>query len=79
MIKGVYVVILLLQLVVVKCVWAYEVVYAINAGGRDFVDTSGIEFQEDILTEGYRSNHGDRFSISRVPPEDATLYQTERW
>lgn len=57
---------------------AYEVVYALNCGGRDFIDTSGIEYEEDTLTEGYRSNHGDRYTINRVLAEDATLYQTER-
>lgn len=69
---------LVLLLSLVASTGAYEVVYALNAGGRDFQDTAGIEYQEDTAHEGYSSNHGARYSIDRVPAEDAGLYQTER-
>lgn len=57
---------------------AYDVVFAVNAGGRDFTDSLGIEYEEDTSRDGQSSNYGERFSINRVPPEDAGLYQTER-
>lgn len=77
MVKGVYYV-LLLMVLVARCS-AYDVIYAVNCGGREFIDSSGIEYEEDERSmQGYTSNHGARYAISRVPPEDAPLYQTER-
>lgn len=75
--KGVVLLVIVLGLVVARST-AYEVVYAINAGGRNFLDSSGIEYEEDTAREGHTSNHGARFTINRVPPEDAAIYQTER-
>lgn len=74
MYKGLFVILLGL---VARCS-AYEVVYALNAGGREFVDSAGVEYEEDTTKEGFSSNHGARYSIDRVPPEDASLYQTEK-
>lgn len=39
----------------------------------------GIIYEEDPLREGLTSNYGSRYAIDRVPPEDAPLYQTERY
>lgn len=65
--------------VITRCAAAYEVVYAVNCGGRRHVDSQGIEFQEDSgMTEGLTSDHGIMYSIRRVAPEDAPLYQSER-
>lgn len=77
MVKGVYCVLVLIILVGRSS--AYDVIYAVNCGGRELVDSSGIEYEEDSTgLQGYTSNHGARYAISRVPSEDAPLYQTER-
>lgn len=68
----------LILLTLVVHSYSYEVVYALNAGGRYFVDSAGIEYEEDTTREGYSSNHGERYTINRVDGKDAALYQTER-
>lgn len=71
--------IVLLVVLLLGLTRAYEVIYAVNCGGREFVDSSGIEYEEDSsMKDGLTSNHGARYVIGRVPPEDAALYQTER-
>lgn len=79
MIKGVCYVVLFC-VCFARCCEAYEVVSAVNCGGRRHVDSQGIEYQEDTsMAEGLTSNHGIMYSIRRVAPEDAPLYQSERY
>lgn len=71
-------VLVLLQLVLNTA--AYDVVYAINAGGEEFIDSADIKYQRDPLTVGTPSDYGKNLlMISRVPQNDEILYQTERY
>uniref|UniRef100_H2ZEL6 Malectin domain-containing protein n=1 Tax=Ciona savignyi TaxID=51511 RepID=H2ZEL6_CIOSA len=56
-----------------------QVVYAVNAGGENHVDSNGISYLADPIQVGTNSDYGRRQSISRAQPEDGLLYQTERW
>lgn len=61
---------------------AYEVIYAINAGGDAFTDINNIHYEADPLEEkgiGIASDFGKQLKISRVPEWDESLYQTERY
>lgn len=62
-------------------VMAYEVIYAINAGGSAFSDIHNIHYDADPLENrvGTASEFGKQLVISRVPEWDAYLYQTERY
>ena len=57
----------------------YEVIYAVNCGGPKHTDRFGIQYQSDGNPEGIGSEYGRGLMISRVHPEDAILYQTERY
>lgn len=57
----------------------YEVIYAVNCGGPKHTDRFGIQYQADNNLEGIGSEYGKGLIISRVHPEDAILYQTERY
>lgn len=59
---------------------AYEVVYAVNAGGEEFTDSAGVRYQRDPLTVGTASDYGKNLlMIGRVEQKDELLYQTERY
>lgn len=60
---------------------AGSVIYAINAGGESFVDSSGIHYERDPLMGkvGTASDYGKQLLIGRVHPDDQILYQTERY
>lgn len=45
--------ILVILLGMVAVCSAYEVVYALNAGGRDFVDSFGIEYEVHYFIDFY--------------------------
>lgn len=76
-----------LQLIYLICflkaavVQAYEVIYAINAGGDAYTDVNNIHYDQDPLTNkiGVGSDHGKQYTIGRVPEWDEYLYQTERY
>lgn len=56
-----------------------DVIFAINAGGEEHVDTHGIRYAKDPLTVGITSDFGKQLLIGRVPTGDRILYQTERY
>lgn len=60
---------------------AYEVIYAVNAGGDAFTDGNKIHYIADPLHDkiGTASDFGKQLSIGRVPQWDEHLYQTERY
>lgn len=59
---------------------AYEVVYAINSGGKEHLSSDGILYQKDPLEIGTASDYGKNLlGIARAPDNDQTLYQTERY
>lgn len=60
---------------------AYDVVYAINAGGDSMTDSNGIFFESDLHDgkTGTASDFGKQMQIGRVVEEDQLLYQTERY
>lgn len=57
------------------------VVYAVNCGGEEHLDSNGIHYDRDPLFGkiGIASDYGKRLLIGRVPPSDQILYQTERY
>lgn len=63
------------------CIHAYEVIYAINAGGDSFTDINNIHYDKDPLDDkiGTASDFGKQLVIGRVPEYDESLYQTERY
>lgn len=62
---------------------AYEVIYAINAGGEAYRDTNNIQYERDPLMDkiGIASDYGKQLMIiGRVQEQsDEILYQTERY
>ena len=61
---------------------AYEVIYAINAGGDAHIDSNGVKYSKDPLMgkTGTASDYGKQLMmINRVKPSDEILYQTERY
>ena len=56
-----------------------KVVYAVNCGGEEHTGLDGVHYEADQLMVGIASEFGRRYSIARVPPQDAILYQTERY
>ena len=56
-----------------------KVVYAVNCGGEEYTGLDGVHYEADPLMVGIASDFGRRYSIARVPPQDALLYQTERY
>lgn len=65
----------------IKCGFAYEVVYAVNAGGKEFVDSNKIRYEADLGSgrAGIVSDYGLQLAIRRAPAQDVYLYQTERY
>lgn len=58
----------------------YKVIYAVNAGGDEFVDSNGIKYEKDRLSVGTSSEYGKSLlMIGRVKQKDEILYQTERY
>ncbi|XP_014215596.1 malectin-A [Copidosoma floridanum] len=63
-------------------VHSYEVIYAVNCGGDDHIDSNGIRYERDPLMGkvGTDSDYGKQLlSIGRVREKDLILYQTERY
>lgn len=60
---------------------AFEVIYAINAGGEAHTDGNNIHYDQDPLMNklGTASDYGKQYTIGRVPQWDEYLYQTERY
>lgn len=59
---------------------AYKVIYAVNCGGDEHIDSHGIKYEKDSLKVGTSSDYGRTLgSIERVPPTDEIVYQTERY
>jgi hypothetical protein len=61
---------------------AYEVIFAVNAGGESHTDTNGIKYNRDPLMgkTGTASDYGKQLlMINRVKSTDEILYQTERY
>lgn len=60
---------------------AYEVIYAVNAGGDAFTDENQIHYIADPLNDkiGTASDFGKQLNIGRVSQSDESLYQTERY
>ena len=56
-----------------------EVLFAVNCGGDSFVDSHGIRYKKDYLSDGTASDYGRVLDIKRVPPQDKPLYQFERY
>lgn len=58
----------------------YKVIYALNCGGEEYVDSSGIRYEKDSLKVGTASNFGTNLpAIGRVAQDDELIYQTERY
>uniref|UniRef100_A0A8C4TC71 Malectin n=1 Tax=Erpetoichthys calabaricus TaxID=27687 RepID=A0A8C4TC71_ERPCA len=60
---------------------ADRVIWAVNAGGEEHIDSHGIRYRKDPLEGkvGKASDYGMRLPILRSNPEDQILYQTERY
>lgn len=59
-----------------------QLIYAVNAGGDDHVDSNGIRYVADPLhgVIGTASDYGNHLLIiGRVPEQDEVLYRTERY
>jgi hypothetical protein len=56
-----------------------EIVYALNAGGPEHIDSYGIRYSQDKSNDGIASDFGMRIDIRRALPKDQALYQTERY
>lgn len=57
-----------------------QVMVAINCGGESLIDSNGIRYTKDPLTDiGIASDYGRMLDIKRVPAQDKPLYQTERY
>lgn len=73
--------------ILISCVFivqlanAYELIYAINSGGGEFIDSNGILYEPDPLEGqlGTASDFGKQLNIGRVHEHDEQLYQTERY
>lgn len=59
---------------------AYKVIYALNCGGEEYIDSNGIKYEKDSLKIGTASDFGKHLtSIGRVSAPDDVLYKTERY
>ncbi|XP_002730460.1 malectin-B-like [Saccoglossus kowalevskii] len=67
--------------VAVICDALGEVIWGVNSGGEEHIDSYGIHYQADPLQgiQGIASDFGKSLHISRVPQQDQLLYQTERY
>lgn len=66
---------------IVQLANAYELIYAINSGGGEYIDSNGILYEPDPLEGqvGTASDFGKQLNIGRVHEHDEQLYQTERY
>jgi hypothetical protein len=72
--------IVILSLLFVNASNAYKVIYAVNCGGDEHIDSHGIKYEKDTLKVGTSSDFGRNLGgIQRVPPADEIIYQTERY
>jgi hypothetical protein len=73
--------ILLLIGVKIDTASGYKVIFALNCGGDEHVDSNGIRYEKDTLKIGTASNYGVNLpsGIGRVEQTDEILYQTERY
>lgn len=59
---------------------AYKVIYAVNCGGDEHIDSHGIKYEKDNLKVGTSSDYGRNLGgIQRVTQDDEIIYQTERY
>lgn len=70
---------ILLTALIVEVFGINEILVAINAGGKEHTDVHGVKYTADPARQGIPSDHGKRYIIGRVEPEDQPLYQTERY
>ncbi|GMS89160.1 hypothetical protein PENTCL1PPCAC_11335, partial [Pristionchus entomophagus] len=54
-------------------------IFSVNCGGEEHVDSLGVRFGKDRSTEGESSSWGTRYSFATAYAEDHPLYQLERW
>ncbi|GMR42049.1 hypothetical protein PMAYCL1PPCAC_12244, partial [Pristionchus mayeri] len=54
-------------------------IFSVNCGGEEHMDSLGIRFGKDRSTEGEASSWGTRYSFATAYAEDHLLYQLERW
>ncbi|KAG5675843.1 hypothetical protein PVAND_005713 [Polypedilum vanderplanki] len=60
--------------------FGYKVIYAVNCGGDEHIDSNGIKYEKDTLKIGTASDYGRNLgSIGRVEKADELIYQTERY
>ncbi|CRL01100.1 CLUMA_CG014287, isoform A [Clunio marinus] len=70
---------LLISLVIAQTT-AYKVIYAVNCGGEEHIDSNGIKYEKDVLKVGTSSDFGKNLpNIARVSQSDEIIYQTERY
>ncbi|KAI0978229.1 hypothetical protein GJ496_005608 [Pomphorhynchus laevis] len=55
-----------------------NIIFAVNCGGSNLVDSNGVHYSEDTNLEGIAVDIGNRL-IARVNAEDQIVYQTERY
>lgn len=73
---------IVLLILLISIVNAYDVIYAINAGGDEHIDKNGIHYDRDPLMGkiGTASDYGKQLLlIGRVAQSDEIIYQTERY
>lgn len=72
---------LLLVILVADQSYGYKVIYAVNCGGDEVTDSSGIKYERDQLKVGTSSDYGRHLtSIGRITNQiDEIIYQTERY
>ncbi|CAM1329342.1 MLEC (predicted) [Pycnogonum litorale] len=56
-----------------------DVIYAVNCGGDNHIDSHGVHYLADPNEDGIASDHGKSLVIDRAPEADQLLYQTERY
>ncbi|OQV25978.1 putative Malectin [Hypsibius exemplaris] len=57
-----------------------DIVYAVNCGGEEHVDSLGVPYQRDPSLDGQASDYGLRWQvINSATQDDFILYQTERF
>lgn len=73
--------VLIVFVCLIKSSLGYEVIYAVNAGGHEFIDSNHVRYAADLGDDrvGTISDFGLQLGIRRARGNDAYLYQTERY
>lgn len=81
MLANLFAIVFIFAALAISVLDAFEVIYAINAGGEAHTDGNNIHYDQDPLTNkiGTASDHGKQYSIGRVAKWDEYIYQTERY